>query len=74
MPRREPLLGYLRGEYANGSPAIVSVYKAGRTYRLDGPGRPHLCHPSVRGIEAVRREAFHVYGIDNSRFEPIGER
>ena len=73
MPRREPLLGYLRGEYPNGAPAIISVYKAGRTYRLDSTGG-HLCHPSIRDIEAVKREAFHVYGIDNSHFDPVGER
>ncbi len=70
MPRREPLLGYLRGTYANGSPALVSVYKAGRGYRLSGVGSDHLCHPSVRNIEAVKREAFHVYGVDIAEFDP----
>ena len=70
MPRREPLLGYLRGTYPNGSPAIVSIYKAGRGYRLSGGRSDHLCHPSVRNIEEVKREAFHVYGVDNAVFDP----
>jgi hypothetical protein len=69
MPRRDPLLGYLRGTYPNGSPAVISVYKAGRGYRLSGERADHLCHPSVGSIETVKREAFHVYGID-AEFEP----
>jgi len=71
VPRKEPLIGYLRGEYANGAEALISVYKAGRTYRLSGPGAPHLCHPSIRDIEEVKREAFHVYGVWRSVFEPV---
>jgi hypothetical protein len=71
VPRKERLIGYLRGEYANGLSTVISVYKAGAGYRLGGPGRPHLCHPSVRSIEAVKREAFHVYDLRNAEFDEI---
>ena len=33
-------------------------------------GRDHLCHPSVRGIEAVKREALLVFNVRNAQFVP----
>lgn len=67
---KEVRLGYLRGELADGNVAIVTVSKIGRDYRISyGNGR-HLCHPSVRGIEDVKREAMLVYDVRNAVFDP----
>ena len=69
METEELLIGCLRGEYATGMPAVVRVYKIGERFRINGPGRPHLCDSSVKDIEEIKREAFKIYRIWNSEFE-----
>jgi hypothetical protein len=64
-------LGYLRGETADGAPVVVSISKAGRDYRIGCGDRDHLCHPSVRSIEAVKREALLVFHVRNASYEPL---
>lgn len=66
---KEQRLGYLRGETSDGAEAVVSVSKIGRDYRIGYGHRDHLCHPSVRSIEAVKREALLVYHVRNAVFE-----
>lgn len=73
MPSDERLIGCLQGEYASGEQTIVSVYKAGRAFRLVGPGSPHVCDPSILTIEEIKREAFRVYGIWHFVFEAAEE-
>jgi hypothetical protein len=65
------MIGRLHGETADGTPAMVHVYKSGRNYRIAYGLERHLCHPSVRGIETVKREAMHVFGIKNATFDEI---
>lgn len=68
---KEQRLGYLRGETGDGSSAVVSVSKRGRDYRIGFGDRDHLCHPSVRSIEAVKREALLVFHVRNTVFDPL---
>lgn len=68
---REQRLGYLRGNAADGTAAVVSVSKIGRDYQIGYGNRDHLCHPSVRDIEGVKREALLVFHIQNPVFEPL---
>lgn len=65
---KELRLGVLVGENTAGGEAIVTVSKVGRDYRIRYAGKDHLCHPSVRGIEAVKREALLVFGVRNPEF------
>jgi hypothetical protein len=65
------LLGHLRGVGADGAPAVVSVYKVGRDYRITHGDARHLCHPSVRSIEKVKSEAFLVFHVGEASFEPV---
>jgi len=51
-------------------PDVVWVYKAGRDYRITHGSSSHLCHPSVRDIEAVKRESFLVFHVKARMFEP----
>jgi hypothetical protein len=69
--RKETLIGHLRGISADGAPAIVSVYKAGRDYRIAHGDKRHLCHPSVRSIHKVKAETFLVFHISEASFEAI---
>jgi hypothetical protein len=68
---KEVLLGHLRGVGADGGPASVSVYKAGRDYRISHLDNAHLCHPSVRSIAKVKAEAFLVFHVGKTSFEPL---
>jgi len=68
---KEQRLGYLRGEATDGTKAVVSVSKTGRDYRIGYGHKDHLCHPSVRDIEGVNREALLVFHVRNSVFEPL---
>jgi hypothetical protein len=68
---KEVLLGHLRGVGADGVPALVSVYKAGRDYRIAHRDARHLCHPSVRSIGKVKSEAFLVFHVGQASFEPV---
>ncbi len=68
---REQRLGYLRGSTMDGVEVVVSVAKIGRDYKVGFADRHHLCHPSVRSIEAVKREVFLVFGIRASAFDPL---
>jgi hypothetical protein len=67
---KEQLIGRMHGTLSDGAPIMVRVYKKGRDYRLSGP-RDHLCHPSVKDIEGVKREALLVFHLKNGVFEPI---
>lgn len=67
----EQRLGYLRGDTADGTAAVVSVSKIGYDYRIGYGNRDHLCHPSVRDIEGVKREALLVFHVQNMIFEPL---
>ncbi|WP_106639773.1 hypothetical protein [Allosphingosinicella vermicomposti] len=66
---KEQLIGRLHGETSGGDPMMVRIYKTGRSYRLSG-ARDHLCHPSVKDIEGVKREALLVFHLKNGVFEP----
>lgn len=68
---KETLIGHLRGVGVDGAPAVVSVYKAGRDYRIAHGDKRHLCHPSVRSIHKVKAEAFLVFHISKADFEAI---
>lgn len=70
MPRPEPLIGHFTGTL-NDAPARVAVYKAGRTYRLSYGSEKHLCHPSVRSIDAAKREARLVFSVKVDEYEPL---
>lgn len=69
--RKEQRIGYLRGRAGDGTEAVVSVSKIGRDYRIGYGFKDHLCHPSVRGVESVKREAFLVFGVREAVFESI---
>ncbi len=66
---REQRIGYLRGSYGADRPGTLSVSKAGRDYRLSDGSKDHLCHPSVRDIEGVKREALLVFHLKDATFE-----
>ena len=68
---KEVLLGHLRGVGADGAPAVISVYKAGRDYRITHGDARHLCHPSVRSIEKTKAEAFLVFHVGEASFEAV---
>ena len=69
MPRsKERKLGVLVGQNAAGDVAIVTVLKAGRDYRIRYGGEDHLCHPSVRDLPGVGREALLVFGVRDPVF------
>ncbi|MFT4255008.1 MAG: hypothetical protein QM608_21300 [Caulobacter sp.] len=68
---KEILLGHLRGVGADDTPAVVSVYKAGRDYRITHGDKRHLCHPSVRGIPKVKAEAMLVFHVSQASFEAL---
>jgi hypothetical protein len=65
---KERKLGVLVGANAGGGEAIVTVIKVGRNYRFRHAAKDHLCHPSVRNLEGVRREALLVFGIRDAVF------
>lgn len=65
------LLGHLRGTDHAGAAALVTVSKAGREYWISHDGHSHLCHPSVRDIEGVKREAVLVFSVTKAAFEPL---
>lgn len=65
---KEQRLGVLVGENSGGGEAIVTVIKAGRDYRIRCGSGDHLCHPSVRDIEGVKREALLVFHVRNAIF------
>lgn len=67
---REQHLGYLRGIAKDGQETAISVSKIGRDYRISSDFRNHLCHPSVRDIDGVKREAAIVFGMRVEKFEP----
>lgn len=69
--QKKQLVGYLRGQLADGSEAIVRVSKIGKDYRIGHDFKEHLCHPSIRNIESVKRELFLVFNVRNAVFEPI---
>jgi hypothetical protein len=68
---KEQRVGYLPGETPDGVEAIVSVSKIGRDYRIGYGHGSHLCHPSVRNIEGVKREALLVFDVRNTVFEYV---
>lgn len=50
------------GEGPNGEARSHWVYKSGRSFYVTGPNfTEHLCHPSVSGHEAIKREIYLVY-------------
>lgn len=68
---KEMLIGYLRGVDAQGAPAVVSVYQAGRGYRISHGKERHLCHPSVRSIQKVKAEALLAFHVRDAGYEAI---
>jgi hypothetical protein len=68
VARAEQRVGVLIGENAGGGEAIVTVLRTGRDYRIRCGSRDHLCHPSVRDIEGVKREALLVLNVRNAVF------
>jgi NAD(P)H-hydrate repair Nnr-like enzyme with NAD(P)H-hydrate epimerase domain len=65
---KERQVGVLVGEGASGGEAIVTVRKVGRDYRIRWAGKDHLCHPSVRDMDDVKREALLVFSVRNAVF------
>lgn len=68
---QEKRVGYLRGKATDGTDVMVSVSKIGRDYRIGCRLKDHLCHPSVRDIEGVRREALLVFDVRDAIYESI---
>lgn len=50
---------------------MVSVSKIGHDYRIGCGFKDHLCHPSVRDIEGVRREALLVFDVRDATYQSI---
>jgi hypothetical protein len=65
---KERRLGVLVAEGSAGGEAIVTVCKVGRDYRIRWAGKDHLCHPSVRDMDGVKREALLVFNVRNAVF------
>jgi hypothetical protein len=65
------LIGHLHGIGMDGAPAVVSVYKAGREYRISHGDRDHLCHPSVRSIPNVKTEALLVFHVRDGQYTAL---
>jgi hypothetical protein len=68
---KEKRIGYLRGKLFNGGGAVVSVSKVGRDYWIGCGFKDHLCHPSVRDIEGVKREGLLVFHVRDAVYESI---
>ncbi|WP_156941439.1 hypothetical protein [Mesorhizobium sp. LNJC405B00] len=68
---KEKRIGYLRGKMPDGTEAVVSVSKIGRDYRIGCGLKDHLCHPSVRDIEGVRREALLAFDVRDAIYQSI---
>lgn len=68
---KEKRIGYLQGKAADGSDAVVSVSKVGRDYRIGCGFKDHLCHPSVRDIDGVKREALLVFHVRDAVYQPL---
>ena len=68
---RETMIGNLLGLDAQGTPALVRVFKAGRDYRIACGDKRHLCHPSVRSIDKVKAEAFLVFHVRDATHEAL---
>lgn len=68
---KEKRIGYLRGKGPEGTEVVVSVSKIGRDYRIGCGLKDHLCHPSVRDIEGVRREALLVFDVHDATYQSI---
>ncbi len=68
---KEKRIGYLRGKGPDGTEVVVSVSKIGRDYRIGCGFKDHLCHPSVRDIEGVRREALLVFDVRDATYQSI---
>ena len=69
---REQRIGYLRGSYGEDQPGTLFVSKIGRDFRLSDGSKTHLCHPSVRDIDGVKREAMLVFHLNEAVFEGSG--
>ena len=72
--RRMERLGHWRGVADDGSDALVSVSKSGRSFSIGYKDRDHLCHPSVRTVKDTGREAMLVFHVRTEGFEPVGYR
>ena len=70
QPPESRLVGYLHGERANGTNALVCVYRDGPDFRLSNTEGSITCLPSVVDIEGVKREATRIYRIWRWVFEP----
>lgn len=46
----------------------MTVCKVGRDYRILWAGKDHLCRPSVRDMDGVKREALLVFNVRNAVF------
>lgn len=68
---KEQRIGYLRGRLSDGSESVVSVSKVGSDYRIGCGFKDHLCHPSVRDIDGVKREALLVFNMLDAVYHPI---
>jgi hypothetical protein len=68
---KEKRIGYLNGKTFDGTDAVISVSKIGRDYRIGCGSKDHLCHPSVRDLEGVRREALLVFGVRDAIYQSI---
>lgn len=66
MTKARTLLFVAEGEDSSGNLDRVWVYKKDSSYYLSGSGtsaRTHLCHPSVRDHEGIKREIFLVFRL-----------
>ncbi|HUD41913.1 MAG TPA: hypothetical protein VMR06_07915 [Dokdonella sp.] len=64
MAKARTLLFVAEGKDLSGNPDSVWVYKQGGSYYLSSfgvSGRTHLCHPSVRDQEGIKREILLVF-------------
>lgn len=68
---KEKRVGRLRGRMSDGSEVSVSVSKVGRDYRIGCGFKDHLCHPSARDIDGVKRDALLVFNVRDVVYEPI---
>lgn len=67
MARKRELLG----KWISADGEWVWVYKSGRSFYLSHGNSEHLCHPSIRGLDDTKREAYLVFHFSAERFEPV---
>jgi len=60
MSRKQEFLCMLEGERADGSKEIFLVHTQGGSIIIQGPGHPHIMHPSAKTPEQEIRIVYDV--------------